>query len=183
MDILTTLLSHHQLWLLALGFAIILTYKCLSRIKNRTCLPPRPNSYTIIGCLPRMIMNKATAQWMHKVKQVMDTKIACFRLGNTHVIPVTSLELVREFLRKHDAIFATRPSAMSVRLISDGYLTTIFAVDIDQWMKMRRVLSSEVLSSSMHKKLHDKRSEEANHVVRYIYNQCKAHWKKGLWVF
>ena len=36
--------------------------------------------------------------------------IACIRLGNVHVIPVTCPEIGREFLRKQDAVLASRPN-------------------------------------------------------------------------
>ncbi|GMP89970.1 hypothetical protein CsSME_00041312 [Camellia sinensis var. sinensis] len=38
---------------------------------------------------------------------------------------------------------------------------------------MRRVLASEVLSPARHRWVHDKQVEEADHLVRYVYNQCK----------
>ncbi|PHU16682.1 Isoleucine N-monooxygenase 2 [Capsicum chinense] len=76
----------------------------------------------------------------------MDTEIACIRLGNVHVIPVTSPELAREFLQTQDSVFSSRPICMSASLISTGYLTSVFLPIGDQWMKMRRILASHVLS-------------------------------------
>ncbi|KAH0678049.1 hypothetical protein KY284_019134 [Solanum tuberosum] len=56
----------------------------------------------------------------------MDTEIACIRVGNYHVIPVTSPELACEFLKIQDSIFSFRPICMSGSLVSNGYLTPIF---------------------------------------------------------
>ncbi|KAG6389107.1 hypothetical protein SASPL_150566 [Salvia splendens] len=39
---------------------------------------------------------------------------------------------------------------------------------------MRRVIVSEVLTPSVHEFLHGKRCEEADHLVRYVYNQSKT---------
>lgn len=64
---------------------------------------------------------------------------------------------------------------MSSYLISDGYLTAGVVPFGEQWMKMRKVLSMELLSLARHRWLHDKRAEEADHVVRYIYNQCGSN--------
>lgn len=136
-------------------------------------LPPGPTAYPILGCLPQMINNKPAFRWIHKTMQELDTEIACFRLGNTHVIPVTSPELSREFLKKHDALFASRPVYMTAKLTSNGYLNAIIAPLGDQWKKMRRVLASHVLSPAMHRRLHDKRQEEADHLVRYVFNQLR----------
>ncbi|KAL7081055.1 hypothetical protein ACP275_14G016200 [Erythranthe tilingii] len=125
-------------------------------------LPPGRTGYPIIGCLPEMIRNRPTFRWIHKLMQETDTEIACIRLGSTHVIIVTSPELSREFLKKHDLIFASRPHC---------YLSTVISPIGDQWKKMRRILSSHVLSPAMHRKLHEKRGEEADHLVRYVYTQ------------
>nr|TKV92790.1 hypothetical protein SEVIR_9G183600v2 [Setaria viridis] len=39
---------------------------------------------------------------------------------------------------------------------------------------MRRVLTSEVLSASMEQRFHRRRAEEADHLVRLVYNQCSS---------
>lgn len=127
---------------------------CKSILKNKRSkttppLPPGPTAYPILGCLLQMINNKPAFRWIHKTMQELDTEIACFRLGNTHVIPVISPELSREFLKKHDALFASRPVYMTAKLTSNGYLSAIIAPLGDQWKKMRRVL------------------------VRYVFNQLR----------
>ncbi|KAL7081053.1 hypothetical protein ACP275_14G016100 [Erythranthe tilingii] len=142
-----------------------------SRKTTKPPLPPGPMGYPIIGCLPEMTKKKPTFRWIHKLLQEMDTEIACIRLGSTHVIPVTSPELSREFLKEHDLIFASRPHCMSARLTSSNYLSTVISPTGDQWKKMRRILSSHVLSPAMHTKLHEKRGEEADHLVRCVYTQ------------
>ncbi|KAI3459366.1 hypothetical protein Pfo_016029 [Paulownia fortunei] len=155
--------------LLALGFATIIFYKWLS-LKKRTTppLPPGPTGYPIVGCLPEMIKNKPTFRWIHKLMQETNTEIACIRLGDIH------------FLRKQDIVFASRPDSMSGKLTSNGYLTAALSPVGDQWKKMRRILASEVLSPAMHQWLHEKRCEEADHLVRYVYNQCQNPHTNGL---
>ncbi|EYU45630.1 hypothetical protein MIMGU_mgv1a018745mg [Erythranthe guttata] len=127
-------------------------------IKHRP-LPPGPTGYPITGCLPEMIRNRPTFRWIHKLMQETDTEIAC----------ASASEAPTEFLKKHDLIFASRPHCMSARLTSCNYLSTVISPIGDQWKKMRRILSSHVLSPSMHRKLHEKRGEEADHLVRYHY--------------
>ncbi|KAL8490777.1 hypothetical protein ACS0TY_022684 [Phlomoides rotata] len=105
--------------------------------------------------------------------QEFNTEIACIRLGNTHVISLTSPELAREFLKKHDAVFASRPDIMSARITSNGYSTLALSPIGDQWKKMRRVLVSEVLSPAMHQWLHERRGEEGDRLVRYVHKICE----------
>ncbi|MCD9640844.1 hypothetical protein HAX54_026550 [Datura stramonium] len=105
----------------------------------------------------------------------MDTEIACIRLGTVHVIPVTSPEIACRFLKEHDSIFSSRPICMSASLVSNGYLTSAFLPMGEQWIKMRRVLASHVLSPTSFQWLRPKRDEEADHLLRFVYNhqqQC-----------
>ncbi|GFP83833.1 valine n-monooxygenase 1 [Phtheirospermum japonicum] len=122
-----------------------------------------------------MIKHRSTFRWIHKLMQQNNTEIACIRLGKTYIIPVTSPDLAREFLWKQDEIFASRPEYMSAKLASSDYLTTVLSPVGDQWKKMRRIVASEILSPAMHRFLHIKRCEEADHLVRYIYNQCRKN--------
>ncbi|KAL8491205.1 hypothetical protein ACS0TY_023016 [Phlomoides rotata] len=134
---------------LAFVFATIIFYKQLCLKRAAPPLPPGPRGYPILGSLLEMLKNKPTFRWIEKLMQDMNTEIACIRLGNTHVIPVNSPELAREFLKKHDVDFASRPELMSARLTSTGVLMLVLTPMGDQWRKMRRVLVSEVLSPAM----------------------------------
>ncbi|KAJ4978437.1 hypothetical protein NE237_009217 [Protea cynaroides] len=93
----------------------------------------------------------------------MNTNIACIRLGNIHVIPVACPKLACEFLRKHYSVFAFRPITMASQSLSRGFLTV---------GKMRKLMASQTISLARLRWLHDKRIEEADNLVRYIYNKC-----------
>lgn len=97
----------------------------------------------------------------------METDIACFRLGNVHVIPVTCPEIAREFLKKQDAAFASRPLSVAAHTLSGGYKTAVMTPYGEIWKKMRKVLASEIISPARHRQLQEKRAEEADNLVRY----------------
>ncbi|KAL3641992.1 hypothetical protein CASFOL_012807 [Castilleja foliolosa] len=169
---------------LLISFLAIIIITCASKIlykllkslkptKQTTpgLLPPGPKGWPVIGSLPEMIKHRPTFRWIHKLMQENNTEIACIRLGQAYVIPVTSPELAREFLRKQDEIFMSRPECMSAKLTSSNFLTAILSPANDQWKKMRKIVASEVLSPAMHRFLHIKRCQEADHLVRYVYNQ------------
>nr|GEV12489.1 valine N-monooxygenase 1-like [Tanacetum cinerariifolium] len=145
----------------------------LKRSKHRPPLPPGPKPLPYIGSLITMLRNKPVFRWIHGMMDEMNTKIICVRLGNVHVIAVTDPKIACEFLKDKDEIFASRPDCMSGNLISGGYLDTALVPMSDHWKSMRKILASEILSVARHKLLQNKRDEEADNILRYIYNQCE----------
>ncbi|KAL0558845.1 hypothetical protein IC582_003427 [Cucumis melo] len=161
---------------LFMAFASVMFSRCYNRRKKysvrKALLPPGPKPWPIVGCLPTMLTNKSpTYQWIHSVMKQFNTEIACIRLGNTYVIPVTSPELALEFLRTHDSVFSSRSSiSNTVDILSRGYLTTAFSSMGDQWKKMRRILASEILSPTMLHRMLEQRIAEADTLLHYIFS-------------
>ncbi|GJV61355.1 valine N-monooxygenase 1-like protein [Tanacetum coccineum] len=119
-----------------------------------------------------MLRNKPTFRWIHGLMDQMNTKIVCIRLGSVHVIAVSDPKIACEFLKNNDEIFSSRPDFVSSYLTSNGYMTTILVPMGDHWKKMRKILATEILSVARHKWLQNKRDEEADNMIRYIYNRC-----------
>ncbi|GMI90027.1 cytochrome p450 79a2 [Hibiscus trionum] len=145
--------------------------------KQNPALPPGPTPWPIIGNLPDILRrkNKPIFRWIHGLMKELNTDIACIKLANTHVISVTSPEIAREFLRKNDSVFASRPITMATEYSSRGFLTIAVVPWGDQWKKMRKVVASEIVTPARLRWLLEKRNEEADNLVRFIYNQCKSN--------
>ncbi|XP_016196843.1 isoleucine N-monooxygenase 2-like [Arachis ipaensis] len=178
----SSLISSLRFWyllLLLVGFITpflkFLKHQITSKRKQTTLLPPGPKPWPIIGNLPEMLANKSAARWIHKIMSDLNTEIACIRLGNIHVIPITSPEIARELLTKQDSIFASRPMNWSSEHVSSGFLSTIFAPYGEQWKRMKRVMANELVSPRRLQWLQDKRVEEADNIVLYVYNQCNKN--------
>ncbi|XP_039131901.1 phenylalanine N-monooxygenase-like, partial [Dioscorea cayenensis subsp. rotundata] len=135
-------------------------------------LPPGPATLPIVGSLPMMLWRKPHFRWVLRKAEGKD--ITCIRLGNVHVIVVNSPELAREFLKKNDAIFASRPKTMATEYSGRGFLSVVFTPWGDQWKKMRRVIVSHVVNHQQFQKMSKMRVEEADNLVWYIQHQSKA---------
>ncbi|KAH9770984.1 Phenylalanine N-monooxygenase [Citrus sinensis] len=139
---------------------------------KRLPLPPGPSPWPIVGNLPEMWRKKPAFNWIHDVMKELNTDIACIRLGNVHVIPVTSPEIALEVLKDNDSVFATRPLTMGTEYSSRGFLSIAVVPLGQQWKKMRKVVASHVLCSARLHSLLFKRREEADNLVRFVYSQC-----------
>ncbi|KAG8098935.1 hypothetical protein GUJ93_ZPchr0013g36181 [Zizania palustris] len=137
-------------------------------------LPPGPVPWPVVGNVPEMMLNKPTFRWIHLMMKEMGTDIACVRLGAVHVVPITCPRIAREVLKKQDANFVSRPLTFASKTFSGGYRSAVLSPSGDQWKKMRRVLTSEIICPSRHKWLHDKRADEADNLTRYVYNLATA---------
>ncbi|KAE8702141.1 Phenylalanine N-monooxygenase [Hibiscus syriacus] len=140
--------------------------------RNKPPLPPGPTPWPVIGNLPELWQNKPTFRWILGLMKQLGTDIACIRLANTHVVFVTSPEIAREFLKKHDSVFASRPKTMATEYATRGFLSTALVPWGDQWKKMRKVIACNVINPARVKRLLHKRTEEADNFGRFIYNQC-----------
>ncbi|MCL7030112.1 hypothetical protein MKW94_005826 [Papaver nudicaule] len=173
---LTSTLPTTALLLLVSIFVMFVQIQSKSSKKKKSSslpLPPGPAaSWPIVGNIPDLFHKKPAFRWIEKLMKEMNTDILSVRLGSTHVIPVTSPVIAREFLKKQDATFASRPITMGTEYSSRGFLSVAVAPLGDQWKKMRRVVASELMSPARLRWLLDKRSEEADNLVRFIYNQC-----------
>ncbi|KAI3515709.1 hypothetical protein L1887_14612 [Cichorium endivia] len=141
---------------------------------NQHRLPPGPTGLPFLGCTIQMLLNRPTFRWIDKLMAQFNTPILCIRLGpSTHVMIVSCPNLACEFLRNQDVVFSSRPDILSADLISDGYRAIGLSPSGDQCRKMKKILIHDVLSTRMHKWLQPKRDEEANHLLRYIWNQIQ----------
>jgi hypothetical protein len=82
--------SFWPLFLVMFFLMVLMVIKTIRYKKlNKPKLPPGPKPWPIVGNLPEMLANKPTTRWIHKMMEELNTEIACIRLGNVHVIPVT----------------------------------------------------------------------------------------------
>jgi tyrosine N-monooxygenase len=152
---------------------------CASPGVGNPPLPPGPVPWPVIGNLPEMLLNKPAFRWIHQMMSEMGTDIACVKLGGVHVVSITCPEIAREVLRKQDANFISRPLTFASETFSGGYRNAVLSPYGDQWKKMRRVLTSEIICPSRHAWLHDKRVDEADNLTRYVYNLATAAASSG----
>ncbi|CAM0877272.1 unnamed protein product [Alopecurus aequalis] len=137
---------------------LIVIYVVVQRLSSKwtpssLSLPPGPSPWPVVGSLPKLKLNNPAFRWIHQVMEQMGSDIACFHLGGVHVIPITCPRIAREVLKKHDEIFASRPVTFASCVAGGGYMEAVLSPFGAQSIKMRRVLTSVIVSTSCHKHL------------------------------
>ena len=164
-----------------LGLAFLFHYRAKAKSLKKTelhRLPPGPSGMPILGSMHCLVSKRPVFQWVHRLFKDMNTNVLCLRFGAIHVVVVACPEIAREVLRKNDAVFASRSLTFVSGLFSFGYKAVGLSPYGEQWKKMRRILTSEILSTSMEQRLQHRRAEEADRLVRFVYNQCNTSANK-----
>ncbi|KAH6775157.1 hypothetical protein C2S52_012718 [Perilla frutescens var. hirtella] len=125
--------------------AVALTF--LSKIINNNQQrrhPPGPKPWPIIGNLN--LIGSIPHQSLHQLSQKYG-EIMLLKFGKFPVVIASSPEMARQFLKVHDAIFASRPALAAGKHISYNNSNVAFAPYSPYWREARKILMSEVLNT------------------------------------
>ncbi|KAH6834009.1 hypothetical protein C2S53_004811 [Perilla frutescens var. hirtella] len=119
----------------------------LSKIINnnqRRKLPPGPKPWPIIGNLN--LLGSIPHQSLHHLAQKYG-EIMLLKFGKFPVVIASSPEMARQFLKVHDAVFASRPALAAGKYISYNYSDVSFAPYGTYWREARKIFKSEIFNN------------------------------------
>lgn len=106
-------------------------------------LPPGPKPWPIIGNLN--LLGPIPHQSLHHLSQIYG-EIMLLKFGKFPVIIASSPKMAQQFLKVHDASFASRPPLAAGKHISYDNSDVSFAPYGPYWQKARKIYMSELLS-------------------------------------
>ncbi|XP_024976672.1 flavonoid 3'-monooxygenase [Cynara cardunculus var. scolymus] len=144
----------------------LLLYVLLNlRTPRSNRLPPGPTPWPIIGNLPHLgrIPHHALAAMATKYGPLMH-----LRLGVVDVVVAASASVAAQFLKVHDANFASRPPNSGAKHIAYDYQDLVFAPYGPKWRMLRKICSVHLFSNKALDDFRHVREEEVAILARAL---------------
>ncbi|XP_042033900.1 trimethyltridecatetraene synthase-like [Salvia splendens] len=156
-------------WILfALLYAVVIAFASkLIRTKPNRKIPPGPKPWPIIGNLN--LIGPVPHQSFHLLSRKYGD-IMQLKFGKYPVVVASSPEMAKQFLRVHDASFASRPSLAAGKYTSYNYKDLAWAPHGPYWRQTRRIYSNEVFNNKKVQLYEQVRIAER----QYFYSNIRA---------
>ncbi|CAN6682219.1 unnamed protein product [Malus baccata var. baccata] len=145
------------------------------RQKRHKNLPPSPPSLPIIGHLHLL------KEPIHRTLQSLSFnfgKTLLLRWGSRKVLLVFSPSTAEECYTKHDIILAYRPRMIAGKNFHYNYTTVTMAPYGDLWRNLRRIMTLEIFSSSLHPLFSIIRQEEVHLLLHETKKSCSMETER-----
>ena len=121
----------------------VVVYRWVTNKRSRRSLPPGPRPWPLIGNLPHLgsVPHHAIASLARKYGPLMH-----LRLGQVDVVVAASASVAAQFLKVHDANFASRPPNSGAKHIAYNYQDLVFAPYGPRWRMLRKIVSVHLFS-------------------------------------
>ncbi|TYG64280.1 hypothetical protein ES288_D06G094700v1 [Gossypium darwinii] len=128
--------------------------------------PPGPKPWLIIGNLN--LIGSLPHQSLHKLSQRYGPLMQ-LKFGSYPVVVASSAEMAKEFLKKHDHIFASRPQTAAGKYTTYNYCNITWAPYGPYWRQGRKIYLHELFSSKRLESFEYIRVEEMQAFVTRLY--------------
>ncbi|KAI7736089.1 hypothetical protein M8C21_023706 [Ambrosia artemisiifolia] len=146
------------------------------RTRHHNRLPPGPTPWPIVGNLPHLgtIPHHSLAALASKHGPLMH-----LRLGFVDVVVAASASVAAQFLKAHDANFASRPPNSGAKHIAYNYQDLVFAPYGPRWRMLRKICSMHLFSAKALDDFRHVRQEEVAILTRALASAGKSPVKLG----
>ncbi|CAI9096985.1 OLC1v1033264C1 [Oldenlandia corymbosa var. corymbosa] len=141
------------------------------RRRGRKAIPPGPPQIPLVGNLFQLggIFHRTLAKLAQIYGPIMTIKI----LSKTIVI-ISSPDLAKELVRKHDHTFTARQVLDSFRALDHHKYSILFLPADKQWRRLRKLCTEQMFSNERLNASQGLRQEKVQQLRDHIYHCCKT---------
>ncbi|CAI0461728.1 unnamed protein product [Linum tenue] len=150
---------------------LLLLVPFLTRRRSRLPLPPGPKGLPIIGNM--LMMDQLTHRGLAKLAQQWGG-IFHMKMGNLHMVTVSSPEVARQVLQVQDNIFSNRPANIAISYLTYDRSDMAFAHYGPFWRQMRKISVMKLFSRKRAESWESVRDEVDSMVSTVAANAGKA---------
>ncbi|XP_076960148.1 flavonoid 3'-monooxygenase-like [Bidens hawaiensis] len=164
----------HLLYTSLTAIMLYLLHSLRTRHPNR--LPPGPTPWPVVGNLPHLgtVPHHSLAALAAKYGPLMH-----LRLGFVDVVVAASASVASQFLKTHDANFASRPPNSGAEHIAYNYQDLVFAPYGPRWRMLRKICSVHLFSGKALDDYRHVRQEEVAILTRALVSAGESPVKLG----
>ncbi|KAL2340160.1 hypothetical protein Fmac_008100 [Flemingia macrophylla] len=161
-----------------LSLAFMLTIKILVESQSRKLknLPPGSPTLPIIGNLHQI--KPPIHISLTKFSETYEDIISLW-FGSRLVVVLSSFPLAQECFVKNDVVFANRPRFLAGKHVAFNYTTIATASYGEHWYNIRRIATTEVLSTHRLNSFVGVREDEIRRMVRRLGQDATSHKGEG----
>ncbi|KAL0331456.1 UNVERIFIED_CONTAM: Flavonoid 3'-monooxygenase [Sesamum angustifolium] len=152
-------------WALPCIALVAFLYRTLYRQQPKRSLPPGPKPRPIIGKLN--LVGSIPHQSLHFLSQKYG-EIMQLKFGTLPVVVASSPEMAKQFLRVHDAVFASRPALSAAKYTSYNYSDLTWAPYGPYWRQTRKIFSMHVFNAKKLESFERIRVEEGRNFLSHL---------------
>ncbi|XP_022868828.1 ferruginol synthase-like [Olea europaea var. sylvestris] len=162
MDFLTLLL-------VVLSFVLWHVIRLNLRPRRSGKLPPGPYPFPIIGNI--LQLGQSPHQSLAKLSKIYGP-LMYLKLGSRNTIVVSSPDIAKQILQKHDHIFSSRSIPAAVRA-NDHFKKSVAYLPVDsQWRNIRKICKEQMFSSHRLDASQGLRQEKLKKLCDYVHDCC-----------
>jgi hypothetical protein len=163
-------------FVLLLPFVLASVYVLASGIRPSKSgsprLPPGPKPFPVIGNILEIIGDQP-----HRVLSKLSKTygpLMTLKLGSKRTIVISSPDLAKEVLQKHDQIFSGRPIPDAVRALDHDKFSIGWLPATAHWRNLRKVSATQVFSQQKLNSTQAIRRKKVQELVDHVKENCSS---------
>ncbi|CAA2984612.1 flavonoid 3 -monooxygenase-like [Olea europaea subsp. europaea] len=150
-----------------LAISVIIISNIIHYRRPKQNLPPGPKPWPIIGNL-NLLVGSIPFRSLHLLSQKYG-ELMQLKFGSYPVLIVSSPEMAKQFLKTHDAVFASRPLLAAGKYTSYNYSNVAWAPYGPYWRQARKIYLTEIFSAKRLDSYEYIRTEESHNFLSRLY--------------